>query len=81
MNGGTGADTFVFSTGRDRLKGFGDNDIIDLRNADGIQSFGDLQASHLSEHNGNLLIEDDAGNTLTIFNRELSDISSSDFVF
>ncbi|MEE2818744.1 MAG: calcium-binding protein [Pseudomonadota bacterium] len=81
LNGGRGADTFVFSKGKDRLAGFGDNDFIDLRKADGIDSFEDLQASHISIENGHLVIEDDAGNTLTILNRGLSDISAEDFIF
>lgn len=81
LNGGRGADTFVFSKGKDRLKGFEDKDFIDLRKADGIESFEDLQTSHMMEENGHLVIEDDAGNMLKILNRGLSDISADDFIF
>lgn len=81
LRGNLGVDTFVFSTGQDRVAFFASNDIIDLGNASGITNYGDLIDSHVSEIDGNLMITDDAGNSMTLLGRDIDDISADDFLF
>ncbi|WP_193748323.1 calcium-binding protein [Leisingera sp. ANG-M1] len=81
LSGGKGRDVFVFSEGHDRINGLGRSDDIDLSQADGIRSFRDLRNNHLEERNGNVVISDDDGNTLTLLNRGISDLSADDFLF
>ncbi|MBT8155365.1 hypothetical protein KMP13_16110 [Epibacterium ulvae] len=83
--GGNAEDTFVFSAGVDRINDFsagGVDDIVDLTNANGIDSFEDLVANHTRQlKNGNLRITDADGDRLVIKNTDLSDLEASDFLF
>lgn len=81
MNGGKGNDVFIFSEGKDRIQGLGRKDDIDLSNAVGIRNFRDLKNNHMEERNGNVVISDDDGSTLTILKRDITDLSSDDFLF
>ncbi|MDE4175261.1 calcium-binding protein [Phaeobacter sp. PT47_59] len=79
--GQAGGDTFIFSEGNDRVRGFGGADVIQLGNAAGITSFSDLSNNHMRESRGNVIIEDDNGNSMTLLNRDISDLSADDFLF
>ncbi|MEQ3679490.1 calcium-binding protein [Pseudophaeobacter sp.] len=79
--GNRGADVFVFSSGDDRVVGFGGTDEIDLRNAFGINDFNDLINNHATQNGNNAVISDDAGNTLTLVNRDMDNLNADDFLF
>ncbi|UWS81826.1 hypothetical protein N1037_21670 (plasmid) [Phaeobacter sp. G2] len=79
--GNRGADVFVFSSGDDRVVGFGGTDEIDLRNAFGINDFNDLINNHATQSGNNAVISDDAGNTLTLVNRDMDNLNADDFLF
>lgn len=68
MNGGSGIDTFVFSAGNDVIMDFfagPEQDLIDLSGVASITDFTDLIDNHTS-FDGNIVITDDAGNTLRL---------------
>lgn len=82
--GGSGADTFVFSSGRDVISDFdtsNNGERIDLSAVDSISNFRDLMDNHVSEENGDLVISDGRGNTLTLAGIELTDLDQGDFIF
>lgn len=79
--GNRGADVFVFSPGDDRVVGFGRTDEIDLRNAFGIDDFNDLINNHTAQSGNNAVISDDAGNSITLVNRDMDNLNADDFLF
>lgn len=81
LRGNSGADVFVFSQGNDRVKFFSANDDIDLANASGISDYADLIANHVTTSETGLVITDDAGNTMTLLDRDIDDISADNFLF
>jgi hemolysin type calcium-binding protein len=83
LAGGAGSDLFVFSPGIDLITDFDAADRsekIDLR-ATSITGFSDLTAGHLTQVGTDLVIDDLAGNTTTISNLQLSDLSAENFLF
>ncbi|MCE8538075.1 calcium-binding protein [Ruegeria pomeroyi] len=84
MLGGAGADTFRFSTGKDVARDFGARgqaDQIDLGKANGIADFDDLKANHLTEVDGDAVITDAAGNSLTLCGVQMDMLDAQDFLF
>jgi serralysin len=79
---GAGADVIIFSTGADRAEIFSTaEDRIDLSGVASITNIADLRANHLSEVGGNAVIDDGAGNMLTLQGIAVSALSADDFIF
>ena len=86
LSGGDGADRFIFADGhgQDIITDFDvtePGECIALRNVSAITSFADLMANHISETDGTAIISDGAGNTITLQNVRISDLSEDDFLF
>ena len=84
MTGGIGADPFIFSEGNDKITDFNtanNKEKIDLSDAASITGFNDLINNHVTEVNGNLVIDDLAGNTLKLLGVLIADIDKGDFIF
>lgn len=96
LEGAAGDDTLMGQGGNDRFifKGnFGDDTIvdfatkgtkekIDLKKIAEISSFNDLTQNHLSENaDGDAVISDDDGNTITLIDIAMADLSANDFLF
>ncbi len=85
LEGGAGADTFVFidGTGQDRIVDFtpAEGDRIRLTGAPSISDYNDLMAHHIQASGADLIITNDAGDTMTILNTALTDLSADMFVF
>lgn len=96
LEGAGGDDTLMGQGGNDRFifKGnFGDDTIvdfttkgrkekIDLKKIAEISSFNDLTQNHLSENaDGDAVISDDDGNTITLIDIAMADLSANDFLF
>ncbi len=90
MNGGTGNDTmtgnsgkdvFIFSAGNDIVTDFKPIDRIDLRKVASITSFTDLKNNHTDDIGGNLVINDGAGNTMTLNGVTEASLLADDFIF
>jgi Ca2+-binding RTX toxin-like protein len=82
--GGYGGDRFVFSKGKDVITDFntaGTKEMIDLSDVASITGFQDLKANHLNEVGGNLVIDDQVGNTLTVNGVSIADLEKGDFIF
>jgi len=80
---GAGNDIIAFSAGNDLVYDYdaNGNDRVHLAYAEGITSFADLKANHLGMVDGNAVITDAAGNTLTLEGVDANDLSSYDFMF
>jgi serralysin len=84
LTGGGGGDQFVFSVGDDRITDFDTartDEQIDLSGVNAITGYSDLRASHLSEINGNAVIFDGWGNTLTLEGISTDNLDQGDFIF
>ena len=93
MNGGAGNDllvgregndVFVFSGGNDTVRdfnAFNSAEDIDLSRANGINSFADLRANHMSQRGDNVLIEDAAGNSMLLRGVQINTLGADDFLF
>ncbi|GGH36852.1 Hemolysin-type calcium-binding repeat-containing protein [Cribrihabitans marinus] len=84
MSGGYGSDIFVFSEGNDRLADFNKFDPAEkiyMGYAEGIDNYSDLAANHMSQRGANVLISDDAGNSLLVVNATLQQLDETDFWF
>jgi len=86
MTGGGGFDTFIFSAGNDTITDFNttnDKEKIDLSDVGSITDFADLTGGgHLTtDLDGNLVIDDLAGNTLTLTGLTIVDLAAGDFIF
>lgn len=86
LRGDGGADTFVFSGafGKDVIADFttaGTLERIDLSGVGAITGFADLTANHLSMVAGNAVIDDGAGNTITLRGVAASALHVDDFLF
>lgn len=85
--GGAGNDTFVFkgSWGNDVIEDFetaGRKEKIDLSAISNIKSFRDLKNNHLETNSdGDVVITDNKGNTITLTDISISDLSGNDFIF
>jgi Ca2+-binding RTX toxin-like protein len=84
LTGGLGADTFVFSTGTDRVTDFditNTGDRIDLSALTAITDFTDLVDNHLRDVDGDAVIDDLLGNTLTLRGIDVDTLEESHFLF
>ncbi len=86
LHGNQGADLFVFHDGfgRDTIADFDTGrslERIDLRSVTEITSFDDLMANHTDSRNGNAVISDGDGNSITLEGVDLADLSAGDFLF
>jgi len=83
LEGGIGADTFYFSPGQDQVTDFdqSEGDLINLGSANGVSSFADLMANHITQDGADLLITSEDGHSLRLLNTDLASLSSSDFIF
>lgn len=81
MTGGGGIDTFVFSTGNDVITDFNTIDKIDLSSVASITGMNDLRNNHTEDIDGNLVIDDGAGNTLTLNGVTEASLQANDFLF
>ncbi|MFW8592657.1 hypothetical protein [Cribrihabitans neustonicus] len=87
LNGDGGYDCFVFrgAFGNDTVSDFhtaGRKEKIDLSDVSPIKSFRDLKNNHLSENaDGDAVISDNRGNSITLEDVAMSDLSGNDFLF
>jgi serralysin len=84
LTGGGGGDQFVFSEGNDRITDFDTarlGEQIDLRDVNTITGYSDLLSNHLSEINGDAVIFDGLGNTLTLEGITPDNLDQGDFLF
>ena len=93
LDGGSGNDTllgkkghdrFVFSDGTDKVIDFDtstNREKIDLTGVATITDFKDLKASHLSMKKGSAHIDDGNGNSMTLIDIDIADLSRGDFLF
>ncbi len=90
MTGNGGADTFIFGPGTDIVTDFSTADsaekidlsgVTSIIGADDLAKFNDLTNEHLSEVNGNVVIDDLAGNTMTLNGVGIADLNQDDFIF
>ncbi|MGD9863297.1 MAG: hypothetical protein AB7S99_08795 [Pseudodonghicola sp.] len=84
--GGAQADRFIFSGdfGNDTIVDFqtaGTKEKIDLSQVTEIRNFSDLVNNHLSDVNGTAVIDDGAGNTITLSGVAVADLAANDFLF
>ncbi|KUJ78239.1 CAP domain-containing protein [Ruegeria profundi] len=81
MTGGSGSDTFVFTIGPDTVTDFTDEDYIDLSLNTAITGYSDLMNNHISESRGDVIIDDGAGNSLTLEDTRVADLTMDHFLF
>ncbi len=84
MTGGGGNDTFIFSGGNDVVTDFNaasSRERVDLRDIASITGFDDLMDEHVTRVNGNVIIDDLSGNTLTLNSTTLNSLGEDDFIF
>ncbi|QDI77132.1 MULTISPECIES: calcium-binding protein [Leisingera] len=84
MTGGGGNDTFIFSSGNDVVTDFNaasTGERVDLRGVASIKGFNDLMNHHVSWVNGDAIIDDLNGNTLTLKSTTLNSLGADDFLF
>lgn len=83
LTGDGGADTFIFAGtfGKDTITDFQAKDKIDLSDAAGIKDMSDLRNKHLTEVDGNAVITDKDGNTVTLTGYAMDDLVGNDFIF
>jgi Ca2+-binding RTX toxin-like protein len=87
LYGGADADQFVFvkGDGKDVVADFEAkgpaHDVIDLSHDVAFTSFADLKAHHMSEHGASVVINDGAGDTITLEHVVIKDLTSTDFQF
>lgn len=87
LYGGGGGDKFIFkgkNFGDDVIHGFqtkGKVEKIDLSGVGPIKGFKDLMNNHVSDVNGDALIEDGLGNSIRLIDVSMDDLSANDFLF
>ncbi|MEO0850006.1 MAG: hypothetical protein AAFY04_01185, partial [Pseudomonadota bacterium] len=86
LTGGFNADVFVFEDGfgNDVITDFDqDNafEFIDLSGVTAITDFTDLADNHLMQVGMDTVIDDGAGNTITLIGVDIADLDASDFLF
>ena len=87
LSGGSGADRFIFkgNFGDDEITDFstgGRKEKIDLSSIREIKSFRDLKRNHVEENDdGDVVIHDNDGNSITLLDVSISDLSGNDFIF
>lgn len=80
--GGRGADTFVFAanSGRDVIRDFGSNDVIDLSEVVALNSIQDVAGALTQTRQGSVLDLGD-GDTVLLQNVDTSSLQTDDFLF
>lgn len=87
LTGGSDADRFVFRDGfgNDTITDFqtrGKQEKIDLDDVSTIKNFRDLKNNHLDENgDGDVVISDNRGNSITLDDVAIADLSANDFIF
>ncbi|MEP3638959.1 MAG: calcium-binding protein [Paracoccaceae bacterium] len=85
LTGGSGLDVFIFEDGfgKDTITDFStfNQEDIDLSAVSQIVDFADLTANHMTQVGSDVVIDDGAGNTITIQGFGLSDLQAGDFLF
>ncbi len=86
VSGGAGSDHFVFKNGfgTDQIRDFSVgmmSDVLDLRAVSGVLNFTDLKNNHLSQSNGNAMINDGNGSTILLIGINRSDLEEDHFLF
>ncbi|MCP5037506.1 MAG: hypothetical protein GY945_07900 [Rhodobacteraceae bacterium] len=86
LGGGLGSDTFVFADGFgiDTISDFDaldDNEDIDLSDVTAITDYTDLETNHMNQVGADVVIDDLAGNTITLTGVNLADLDEDDFLF
>ena len=87
MHGDGGADRFIFNGkfGNDTVVDFqtaGKAEKVDLSGVSSIKHFRDLKNNHLSENaDGDAVISDNRGNSITLEGVSMTDLSGNDFLF
>ena len=86
LTGGFNADTFIFEDGfgNDTITDFASTsnaERIDLSAVSEFIDFADLTANHLTQSGADTIIDDGAGNTITLTGVNLTDLDAIDFVF
>ena len=86
FTGGEGNDRFIFAGnfGNDVITDFttaGRKEKIDVSDIASIRNFKDLKKNHLTNDNGNTILDDGNGNTVTINDLVKADFSGNDFIF
>ncbi len=85
LNGGAGADTFVYATGggADAIGDFSrsDGDRIDLSGVTGVHSLADVLAHAVQIEGGHTFIDFGCGDSLTLTNVSRASLVADDFVF
>ncbi len=86
MSGQAGADVFIFAGafGQDVLTDFdaiSNAERINLAGVTAITDLADLLANHATQVGGDVVIDDLAGNTITLTGVTLGDLDATDFVF
>jgi len=88
LNGGSGADTFVFDDqyGKDVIEDFNVSqsgeriDLSDVNAISGFTNFNGFKATYLSEVNGDAVISYDNNNQITLEGVSLASLSADDFI-
>jgi Ca2+-binding RTX toxin-like protein len=84
MTGEGGKDTFVFSKGQDVVTDFdalNNREKIDLSGVAAITGIKNLKNTFLKDVDGNAVIDDGNGNTLTLNGVDIGDLNKGDFIF
>ncbi|OED46209.1 hypothetical protein AB838_19510 [Rhodobacteraceae bacterium (ex Bugula neritina AB1)] len=86
LTGGKDSDLFVFANrgGTDLIQDFStlsSGEAIDLTAVTRIKRYNDLMNNHLSEIDGNVVIDDGAGMVITLEGVAIDDLSRNDFLF
>lgn len=83
LSGGGGADMFVFvgGFGHDRIVDLKRDDRVDLGGVAAITDFRDLVDHHLEDTSRGAVIDDGAGNTITLEGIHVSDLGADVFLF
>ena len=74
----------MFSKGQDIISDFNtanNREKIDFSAVASISSFQDLVNNHASQENGDVVISDQLGNSLTLTGIDLADLDQGDFIF
>jgi Ca2+-binding RTX toxin-like protein len=85
--GGGGSDVFVFATGdgKDRIKDFVAKgkykDVLDLSDLNSLTNWADLRDNHLTQKNGNVVIDGLGGDKITLLGVKIGDLDAGDFLF
>jgi len=86
LTGGIGLDTFIFDdlSGKDVITDFAatkTGEVIDLSGVSAITDYDDLVAHHMTQSGADVVINDGAGNRITLSGVSLAQLDAGDFIF